>query len=106
MTTQQQMQFFFRGATVRITVRFLDADDEVTSPPGANAYVNYETVAGNRVRETIALSASGDDWVGEWDSRPARECRVFVHARTTGAAPISATDDSFQLLKNYANPDS
>lgn len=101
------IKFFDRGATVRITVRFLDADDEATTPDGANAYVNYEKAAnGARHTDTVALSQVGDDWVGEWDSRVARACEVKVHARTTGDTPISAKDASFRLQANYANPSS
>ncbi len=98
------MPSFTRGATIKITATFYDVDGNPVSPSSANAYLSYRQTNGQRSSETIALSQDGTDWIGTWDSRIARQGTVQGHVRTPEPLPISASNFSFELQSNQANP--
>lgn len=100
------MQSFPRGATVQVSVQFLDVDGNVTSPASATAYLYYRAIAGARATASISLSSSGSNWVGSWDSRVAQSGIISGHVRTADPTPISALNFSFALESNPANPSS
>jgi len=97
---------FPRGATVRISVQFLDADGAPVAVGSATAYLSYRDIDGVRASEVIALSQSGDNWVGSWDSRVACAGTISGHVRSPPSLPISAANFSFSLQSNQANPSS
>ena len=97
------MQSFTRGATVTISVVFRDAEGDVTSPSAATAVLSYRNGSQRRARMEVALSLDGDAWTGTWDSRVARQGKVYCHVRTAEPVPLSADDFVFMLVANEAN---
>lgn len=97
------MQSFTRGATVTISVVFRDADGEVTNPSSATLVLIYRDNALQRARAEIPLVPAAGTWTATWDSRGARQGKVFGHVRSDEPLPLGANDFVFLLVANQAN---
>jgi hypothetical protein len=90
---------YTRGATIPVTVKFVDASRDIENPISANVTLSY-VQNGCRTKQTYALMQSDDDWTYNWDSSVADRGRVYAHVATNDDA---AGDFDFQLTSNTAN---
>jgi len=100
----EQIGPFTRGATVRIRVQFLDADDGLVNPGGAEVHINYPMADMARGNREAAMTLVNTYWTYEWDSEESEPGIVQGYAHTPeGSPPVSAINFRFQLLSNAAN---
>jgi hypothetical protein len=100
----EQIGPFTRGATVRIRVQFLDADDDIVNPGTAELHINYPISAMARGDREVTMTLVNDYWTYEWDSSESEPGIVQGYAHTPeGSPPVSAINFRFQLLSNAAN---
>lgn len=94
-----------RGNTAFFTFTFYDEDGEVAIVSSAELQLTYPG-ARDYETETVALSSSGTDWVGEWDTTKCRPGFVDYHAHAYAAGGIDyAQDGRFRVTANRASLD-
>ena len=109
------MKNFVRDAGIHISITFMDKDNNIVQPTGANVTLSYVPLNqstsftdGNRTFLTFPLTknpvAGSNDWILDWDSTVSEPFVVFGHAVTTTVGmPIAAVDFAFRLVANKSN---
>jgi hypothetical protein len=107
------MKNFVRDATIHISITFLDRNENIVTPTGANVTISYVPLGQmqqfgdcQRTFTTYPLTKnpSGSDWIFDWDSSISEPIVVHGHASTTTPlTPVSSVDFQFRLTANRAN---
>jgi hypothetical protein len=93
-----------RGNTAFFTFTFYDENDDVAIVVSAEVQLTYPGDV-DFVTETIALQASGTDWIGEWDTTKSRPGWVEAHPHAYASGVAYAQDLRFRVSGNRANLD-
>ena len=98
------MTTLVRGQTAYVTVVFTDKDGATVSPASASLYVSYCVSGVATTSSAISMSSETDGWVGSWDTSVADPGIIYWWAQSSDS-PKSATEGSFILEANSANPE-
>lgn len=97
---------FDRGDVITFTASPEDADGNPIDPATVRLYINFLGANGREDAAPISLAENTDGtWDGQWDTSGigAKQGKVDWAIRTTG--PDAASQGSFMLDVNLANPD-
>lgn len=100
------LDHFDRGDVISFVATPENANGDPVDPATVVLYINYLADSGRQDAAPITLSENtGGVWGGSWDSAGigAKQGIVYWAIRTTG--PDSASQGSFMLDANLANPD-
>lgn len=102
------LEHFERGDVVLFAITPKDADDVLIEPVSVTLHINFLNEAGEREDIDPAIEMdenTAGSWTAQWDTGgiSAVAGRVYWHIRTS--SPDSASEGSFMLDANLANPD-
>lgn len=97
------MELTVRGAAVFFEVVFKDEDGNPVVPTAAKLRIAYSVSRALTTVEIALIDAGGGNWTAVWDSGPADAGQVSWWAQS-GDPPKSATQGTFTLHANAANP--
>jgi hypothetical protein len=94
-----------RGSTVTFKANFTNEAGLPVNPAQASVFVSFPNPTGLRTTVEIALTQSGNDWTAQWDSGLSKPGTVSWSAHTKATTPAAATDGTFEVTANPANPE-
>jgi hypothetical protein len=97
------MDTFVRGAAVFFNVVFKDEDGDTVVPTAAKVRIAYYAAKVLTTIDIALIDAGSGNWNTAWDSSPADAGQVSWWAQS-GDPPKSATQGTFTLHANAANP--
>lgn len=76
----------------------------VVTPDSITAYIDYESLEQGRLATTRSMTLSGGVWTATWDSSAADIGPGDVNVSLRAVNPPAASDFTFLLTANEANP--